>query len=489
MTTTRTERPTRGRGLGLTFGQILVFTAVLLPAVVSLRASMATIDLAYQIRAGEIMLNGHHVLRTDPFTFTTFGRPWLDQQWGAQILLAQIFRWGSWELLDLTRAALAAASFWLLNVACRARGAGVRPAAWLSLGGLLVAFYGFEPRPQMFAFLLFAMTIAVISERERHPRLLWLLPLIVLVWANVHGSFVLGPAMVLLAWLEDRRLHLASSRTTLFVTIATIAAATVNPFGLRVWSYVVELSSNPQVRNTIEEWQPPKPASVIGFVFFASVAVVAAIALRRRREIAWPRVLGLVLFFLLGVTAVRGVIWWALAAPFLLADLFPGRSTRDEPKVVNTAIAVVLVGIGLMLLPWFRPTFPSTSNSGTVSDGLLAYAPDMYTTRLADAVEPGTRVFAPEIWASWFELAVPQFPVMIDPRIEIFADDVWRDYDGISQAAGGWQRILARWDIGALALSTKQQPDLIAVIKGDPNWKVLYADDDGVLLIRSSVGT
>jgi hypothetical protein len=484
VTTTQKERP-RGRSFGLTFGQILVFAAIVLPAVVTLRASMATIDLAYQIRAGEIMLNGHHVLRTDPFTFTTFGRPWLDQQWGAQVLLAQIFRWGSWELLDLTRAAVVAAAFWLLYVACRARGAGVRPAAWLSLGGLLVAFYGFEPRPQIFAFLLFAMTIAVVSKRERHPRLLWLLPPIVLVWANVHGSFILGPVMLLLAWLEDRRLHLASSRTTVFVTIASIAAATVNPFGLRVWSYVVDLSSNPQVRNTIEEWQPPKPTSAIGFVFFASVVVVAVIALRRRREIAWPRVLGLILFFLLGVTAVRGVIWWALAAPFLLADLFPGRSTRDERKIVNTVIAITLVGLGFMLLPWFRQTFPSTANSGTVSDGLLAYAPNAYTTRLADAVPPGTRVFAPEIWASWFELAVPQFPVMIDPRIEIFSDAIWRDYDDISHASEGWQQIVDRWDIGALALSTEQQSDLIAVIEKDPSWTTIYADGDGILLVRA----
>jgi hypothetical protein len=476
----------RGRSWGISFPTLLVFAAVFLPAVVTLRASMATIDLAYQIRAGEMMLDSHHVLRTDPFTFTAFGRPWLDQQWGAQVLLAQIFRWGSWELLAITRATIAAASFWLLYVACRARGAGVRQAAWLSLGGLLVAVYGFSPRPQMFGFLLFAMTLAVVAERERHPLLLWLLPLIVLVWANVHGSFVLGPAVLVLAWLEDRHRDVSSSRTTILVAIASVVAATVNPFGLRVWSYVVELSSNPQVRDTIEEWQPPRLTSAIGFIFFASVALVAAIALRRRHEIAWPRFLGLVLFFLLGVTAVRGVIWWALAAPFLLADLYPGRSTREEPRIANTAIAVVLVGVGFTLLPWFRPTFASTANSGTVTDGLLSYAPNAYTTRIADAVEPGTRVFAPEIWASWFELADPQLTVMIDPRIEIFPDAVWRDYDDVSDAAQGWQQIVDRWDIGALVLSTEQQSDLIAVIRDDPNWSTVYRDDDGIMLVRES---
>jgi hypothetical protein len=78
---------------------------------------------------------------------------------------------------------------------------------------------------------------------------------------------------------------------------------------------------------------------------------------------------------------------------------------------------------------------------------------------------------------------------MIDPRIEIFSDAVWRDYGDISHASERWQQVVDRWDIGALALSTKGQSDLIAVIEKDPSWKILYADDDGVLLIRSSVGT
>ena len=137
----------RGRSVGISFPALLVFAAVVLPAIVTLRSSMATIDLTYQIRAGELMLDTHHVLRTDPFTFTAFGHPWLDQQWGAQIVLAQIFRWGSWELLAIMRAAVAAASFWLLYVACRARGAGVRPAAWLTLGGLLSRSTDSSPGP------------------------------------------------------------------------------------------------------------------------------------------------------------------------------------------------------------------------------------------------------------------------------------------------------------------------------------------------------
>jgi hypothetical protein len=480
-----TKSRTDGPRPRLSFAQLLVFAVVVLPAVVALRASMPTIDLAYQIRAGDIMLDTHHLLRTDLFTFTEFGHPWLNQQWGAQILLALLYRAGGWETIAMTRAAIAAVSFWLLYRACRARGAGVRPAAWLSLGGLLVAIYGFVPRPQMFAFLLFAVTLAIVADRTRHPRLLWLLPIVTLVWANLHGSFFLPPIVLVLASLEDRRSSVPSAGRPILVAAACVVAATVNPYGLRVWRYVVDLSTNPEVRRTIEEWQPPRLATFTGFVFFASVVAVAAIALRHRRQLGWPRLLGLALFFVIGVTAVRGIIWWSLAAPLLIADLFPGRSGRkDDPRTVNTAIAVMLVILGLIYLPWFRPTFASSATSGTTTDGLLAYAPERYTARVAEYVPPGSRVFAAEIWASWFELTVPDDPVMIDPRIELFPSSVWRDYDVVSSAGEGWQQILNRWKVDVLALSEDQQSDLIAAIEGDPNWQRLYSDDDGVLLVR-----
>jgi hypothetical protein len=464
-----------------------VFAAVALPAVVALRAAMPTIDLAYQIRAGEIMLDTGSVLRTDLFTFTAFGRPWLNQQWGAQVLFASLFRAGSWELIALTRAAVVALSFWLLYRACRSRGAGQRQAAWLCLGGLLVSIYGFVPRPQMFGFLLFAVTLALVADRERHPRRLWLVPAITLVWANLHGSFPLAPLVLLLAWAEDRSRRAPWARTTLVAAAASIAAAIVNPYGLRVWSYVVELSTNPDIRLGIEEWRPPKPLSVTGFVFFASAAAVAVIAVRSRRTLGWPRLLGLAIFFAIGAAAIRGVIWWSLAAPLLLADLFPERSPRrDRPSAVNTAFAVAIVAIGLLYWPWGRPMFTGSADTGTATDGLLSYAPNEYSSRVLETVEPGTRLFVAEPWASWFELVAPDYPVFVDPRIELFSSAIWNDYDAISDAADGWERIVDRWGIDVLVLSQSQQSDLIAVIGDDPSWRVVYGDADGLLLVRAT---
>src|SRR5206468_8005541 len=88
---------------GLSLPSLWAFASVVLPIVAALRATIATNDLAYQIRAGNLMLFTHHLLRHDVFTFTAAGRAWTDQQWGAQIAFALIWRAGGWAALALFR--------------------------------------------------------------------------------------------------------------------------------------------------------------------------------------------------------------------------------------------------------------------------------------------------------------------------------------------------------------------------------------------------
>src|SRR5438552_13010290 len=65
-------------------------------AVALTEGSLRTVDLAYNVRAGEIMLHTHHLIRTDTFTFTARGHPWTDQQWLAQLLFGFVFQHLGW---------------------------------------------------------------------------------------------------------------------------------------------------------------------------------------------------------------------------------------------------------------------------------------------------------------------------------------------------------------------------------------------------------
>src|ERR1041385_7085056 len=89
-----------------TLGHVWTFLGVFLPALAALLVPMPAVDLAYQLRAGAGILAGQGIPDTDTWTFTVAGTPWLDQQWGAQVLLAGVFDILGWTGLAILRAFL-----------------------------------------------------------------------------------------------------------------------------------------------------------------------------------------------------------------------------------------------------------------------------------------------------------------------------------------------------------------------------------------------
>ncbi|MGZ4108452.1 MAG: hypothetical protein ACXVP7_02065, partial [Actinomycetota bacterium] len=88
---------------GVPIGVVWVAIGVVLPAVATLAARLGTIDLAYHVRLGDLMLTTGRLARSDTFTFVANGRAWTDQQWLAQVLFALVYRAGAWQGLVVLR--------------------------------------------------------------------------------------------------------------------------------------------------------------------------------------------------------------------------------------------------------------------------------------------------------------------------------------------------------------------------------------------------
>src|SRR6185503_10201021 len=162
-----------------------------MPTVAALLVPMPAVDLAYQLRAGAGILDGGGTPTTDTWTFTVYGEPWLDQQWGAQALLAGVHRLGGWTGLALLRAALVGLTFALVLRAVRsswsiasvrAGGSAIASSARTATLVVLLAFAVAAPalalRPQLFGIVLFVATMVILIERAEHPRRLWFIPVL-----------------------------------------------------------------------------------------------------------------------------------------------------------------------------------------------------------------------------------------------------------------------------------------------------------------------
>jgi hypothetical protein len=299
----------------------------------------------------------------------------------------------------------------------------------------------------------------------------------VAVWANVHGSFVLGPLLGGLAWLEDHRDRAPVARTTFAATAVACVATLVNPFGWRVLSYTVQIGTNSTIRNLISEWRPTTATMAAGAVFFGSVAAVALYFARSERKVPWLTLLRLGIFFALGLPAIRGVMWWAAVAPIAVAGILAPseRAPRRGVAFLNVAVIVLVAGVAVVAIP---------RNGRTVlGDSILRDAPPGLVAAVREDLEPGSRMFVSQVWGSWFEYATPSMFVFVDARIELYSPEIWGDYFNASGARQGWEGILQRWDVDAVVLSPKQSGPLIDWIRISPDWDLAYQDSDGYLFV------
>jgi hypothetical protein len=478
----------------MSLARLWVFLAIGLPVLGALLANLQTVDLAYHLRAGGLILDSAAIPRTDTFTFTAAGSAWQDQQWAAEVVLAAVYRLAGWTGLVILRAALVGVLVGLVFDICR-RGHTTRTAALLTLVAFGLSIVTLALRPQLFGMVLFAATLWLVVRRRDHPRALWLVVPIAAVWANVHGSFFLGPVLLVLAALEDlAERRTGDARRSMVAAAAAAVATVVNPFGPAVWQYAVGISTNAVITTRITEWQPTTVRTPEGLAFFASVGLIALllVALARRGRAAPPTILlWLVPFAGLAAWAVRGLAWWPLVAAMTVARVTadpaataPERARPDTATMrrLNVVVVAILVIAGVGLLPVWRAQDPGLR----APVGVVGTAPPGITAALRDLVTPGDRLFAPQPWGSWFEFALPDTPVFIDSRIELFPPAVWDDYDAITDGRADWQARLERWDVSVVVAVDRLGPlPLTDRLRADPAWREVYADADGRVFVRS----
>jgi hypothetical protein len=466
--------------------RIWVALAIALPVVISLLVPLPAVDLAYQVRAGAEILATGSLPTADTWTFTIAGAPWTDQQWLAQVLLAAVHALGGWELLVVLRAVLVGGVAALLLAAARLRGAGDRTAAVLSLLAFMLASPALALRPQLFGIMAFAALLLLVALRERQPRALLAAPLVIAMWANLHGSFVLAPVLLGWVWLDD----LARGRpwrASFAVLIAGCLATLATPFGVGVWAYAVGIGTSPVIAQTVSEWQRTTPFTVPGLLFYLSLAAAAAVVWRGRSRLAWPDALWLASMALLAVWAVRGLAWWpAGAVPVVALALARPRATDPLRRSVATSqpgslragpqrLLVAVLAVALTAaMPWWR-----SPDALTGRRGILTYAPSGLAAALRTTAKPGARVFVPQPWGSWFEWAVPDARYLVDARFELFPAEVWDAYAAISSGGPDAAAALDAWRI-----------DVVVLPSGWPElgqaWRTAFADADGAVLVRAA---
>src|SRR4029450_8829713 len=310
-------------GPWLTMPRLWVVVVLGAIGVMELAQLPGAVDLAYHLKVGQLMVAEHAVPRTDVLAWTTAGRPWLDQNWGAQLALSAIWPLGGFPLLTIVSAALTMASWALVAAACRRRTADLRLIAGTVLAGYAVAAAASAVRPQLFSLLLFATELYLLEVARTRPRVALAIPLLMPLWANLHGAFVVGIGLLVTealaaAWRRDR----AGAVRYALVTVAGMAGLLINPWGVRVLGYAVSLPTNQAVTRIVSEGGPTNPRQLTGILVVGAIGLLVVALVRAPAPGRVPeQLLRMAVLGGLALWAVRGIAWFGLAFPVALCAL------------------------------------------------------------------------------------------------------------------------------------------------------------------------
>ncbi|MCP4139643.1 MAG: hypothetical protein GY755_05030 [Chloroflexi bacterium] len=434
-------------------------------------------DYWWYLRLGSEISSTGAVPTIETFTQSQAGQPMVYHSWLSALLLFLAYKLGSLPLTFLLRGILLASTYAILWKIMRERGASAQLASLVSFFGILAGSINWAMRPQIFAYPLFVLTLWILLKWDEEPntRVLGWIPLISLLWTNLHGSFVLLFLLGGAAFVFGR-----GKKQTLFISLfAALLATLINPRGFGVWTYVIDSLIVISNQAYSREWMPPLNEGWQMNLFFGWILVYLTVASLNTRKLRMLPVVWMLGFGWLAFSGLRYGIWFLFIISIFTAEMLSGwlksRLRRGIPKM-DYAIGVLILLFPLLLLPGIRDSWWADS-----PPALSTETPVDATVWLAENPALPDPLWADLAYSSYLVYALPERPIWIDTRFEVYPPEHWERYKAISAAAWNWEILLEEEGINSLFLSKSEQAELISALAFSENWDEVYSDESSII--------
>jgi hypothetical protein len=457
-------------------------------------------DFWWHLRIGRWMVESGKLPSHDLFTFTVPGSVWTDHEYLTEVLMWLIYSATGAVGFAIVFGLITWAGFWLIYRQVRRQ-----PFVIVGLGLAIGALAGWPiwgPRAQMITFALSCLELywlqGYLSGRSRA---LNFFPLVMAVWANLHGGWVvgfvwLGVALVseLIAWAWDRSnpAHKAHVRFLAIVTGASLVAVLATPHGFSLYLYPFQTQGSVAQQKLIVEWFSPDFHQIYLRPFEAMVfIVIAGFALRR------PRLYDFMLTMAglgLALQSVRHVaLFVAAATPVMIAtysdywkELAAGRGwklslpARPLFAGITAAVLVVVFVVALVKIDSdINPTAQQKLDAGSYPIGAADW--------LAAHPDVGTRMYNQYGWGGYLAYRFypdPNRRVFIFGEAELMGDPLLNQYNSVQNLRPDWKAILDQYQVDYVIFNTGEA--LSNVLATQPEWKLVYQDKVAVIYVRTA---
>lgn len=487
--------------------------AVLALAVFQFSENTVDPDLWGHVVFGQHILHSRTIPRTDFYSWTALGQPWINHEWVAEVILALFYTaWGGSGVLLLKMVVGLAAFAVCLRLGAQSLSWPARFVAWgFAALAVVEISYGFSARPQIFTALFLSLELLLLQQIHSGKRIWTIgLPFLFLTWINTHGGVLAGYGLlglaagastIQLAWNKFRNAQTPISpngsdgkpelKTILSLWLAVIVAGAAlfcNPWGIELLRWLI--GSVLWLRPQIVEWNPPRLGWDHAAFFIALTLAVFSWLFTRQKRIWWEvAVCGA--FAILGLRAVRNtplfcLVALALASPHLASALarfrrhFAHLETLGRrngfQKFAAVLFAAATVGIGVAAFTLHKE-HPLT----------LEVPRSEYPVGAIDFLQEHQMHGRMLVFFDWGEMVIFELPgssVSMDGRLDTcysrqLIDAHWKFYNG--QPFDAKVLDINRADLALLPTRLAGT----AALTHRPGWTVVYYDDLAVILAHN----
>jgi hypothetical protein len=462
-------------------------------------------DLWGHLSYGRHIATTNGLPTTEPLMTLSRGVPFVDTAWLSQLAGYTLYHhWGIAGLQGATALLIVGMTALLYHLLLtRTRSLGW---TWFGVCTFLVLNWTHLGviRPQLLGLACFVVLWTRMHARPRSRHDLWLVPVLMLLWANLHGSFVVGLGLLAAVWIGRgidlvRRTgtlrslwHDAVFRRALVILQLGGIATLINPYGLGLSLEVLQMSDNANLL-ALTEWQALNLRLLPGMIFAGSAALLILLYRCSPRRVSATE--GLILLGLGFATlwSARFAIWWGPVAATLLA--LHGHATArrwwawraeavESPKTGKWLVIVVgLVWIFFAYSPLGMKVLRDRDPDPTKA---LSNSTPLGVTNWLNENPPGGLVFNPYEWGDYLQYAGPTgMEVFLNSHAHLVPREVWLHYLQVMEQSAEWPEILDRYGVNTVILDKEYRESLIRRMKDDTaKWKIGWEDAQGVVFLR-----
>lgn len=352
----------------------------------------------------------------------------------------------------------------------------------LSLVGFSIYF---TDRPALVALLPLVISYVVIEENEKFDlKVLLKLAVILVVWVNVHGSWIILPAM--LGWkflfTTDKNNILKNCGVLLIFCLLTL----LNPFGYKVWPYLVETATISKLRH-IDEWNVTNLFDYFPYaiVFYLTAATFLFLIVNKIKKEKLSAIIGSPVFLLLimGFTAMRNVGLLSLVfLPFLYKYNFlkDGKLGNQDKKILNLILVLIIGGLCVIQVPYFKKNAKYLPEKKTSLYDMSA--PVEFVDYIRNTKKTGP------IMNDWeygsYLLYSLKNPILVDARNIIYHQQDYIEYAKVLEGEDSWIDGVNKYRFEFILLDKKIRQNLIKKIKASDEWELALENANTILFQR-----